>query len=271
MNDIAYLKSQFRPLEIEHAYGENVHLLDDPVSWSLLTRVCSPETTQPELGRLVNRLYEGLARVAVAAELPRERVDAPTRMAANHREAVYRGLVVDPRTRAVTVAIARAGTMPSQIVFELLNEVLDPEVVRQDHLFMSRQTNAAGEVTGALWHDAKIGRDIGGRYVFFPDPMGATGSSMISAIDHYKRSLEGTPAKCIAMHLMITPEFVRNMKAAHPDVVIYALRLDRGLSTERALAAKPGTYPDEERGLTDTQYIVPGAGGVGELLNNAWV
>lgn len=271
MIDIAYSKSRFRPSEIEHAYGEGVHVLDDPVAWSLLSRVCSPETTQPEFGRLVNRLYDGLARAVVAAELPRERVDSPTRMAANHREAVYRGIVVDSRTRAVTVAIARAGTMPSQIVFELLNEVLAPECVRQDHVFMSRQTNAAGEVTGALWHDAKIGRDIGGRYVLFPDPMGATGSSMISAIDHYKTALDGTPARCIAMHLMITPEYVRNMQKAHPDVVIYALRLDRGLSTDRALAASPGTYWDEERGLTDTQYIVPGAGGVGELLNNAWV
>ncbi len=271
MIDSAYLQSRFRPSEIEHAYGDNVHVLDDPVAWSLLTRVCSAETAQPELGRLINRLYDGLARAVIAAELPRERVDAPTRMASSHREAVYRGLVVDRRTRAVTVAIARAGTMPSQVVFELLNEVLEPECVRQDHLFMSRQTNAAGEVTGTLWHDAKIGRDIGGRYVLFPDPMGATGSSMISALEHYKRSLDGEPAKCIAMHLMITPEFVRNMKKAHPDVVIYALRLDRGLSSEKALAHKPGTYWDEERGLTDTHYIVPGAGGVGELLNNAWV
>ena len=243
MIDIAYLTSNFRPSELEHAYGGNVHVQDDPVAWSLLSRLGSPDTKQPEFGRLVNRLYDGLARTVVAAELPRERVDSPTRMAASHREAVYRGLVVHPRTRAVTVAIARAGTMPSQIVFELLNEVLEPECVRQDHLFMSRQTNAAGEVIGAMWHDAKIGRDIGGRFVLFPDPMGATGSSMISAIEHYKRALDG----------------------------IYALRLDRGLSTPRALATIPGTHWDEERGLTDTQYIVPGAGGIGELLNNAWV
>jgi uracil phosphoribosyltransferase len=271
MIDCAYLQSRFRPSEIDHAYGDNVHVLDEPVAWSLLTRVCSPDTAQPELGRLINRLYDGLARAVVSAELPRERVDAPTRMASSHREAVYRGLTVDRRTRAVTVAIARAGTQPSQVVFELLNEVLEPECVRQDHLFMSRQTNEAGEVTGTLWHDAKIGRDIGGRYVLFPDPMGATGSSMISALEHYKRSLDGAPARCIAMHLMITPEYVRNMKKAHPDVLIYALRLDRGLSSDKALAAKPGTHWDEERGLTDTHYIVPGAGGVGELLNNAWV
>lgn len=271
MIDSAYTESAFRTSELQHSYGNNVHLADDPVAWSLLTRVGSPETRQPELGRLINILYHGLARTVIAAELPRERVDVPTRMAATHREAVYRGLVVARRTRIVTVAIARAGTQPSQVVFDLLNEVLEPECVRQDHLFMSRQTNAAGEVTGALWHDAKIGRDIGGRYVLFPDPMGATGSSMISAIDHYKRSLDGEPAMCIAMHLMVTPEYLRAMHRAHPDVVVHALRLDRGLSTERALATMPGALADEERGLTEHQYIVPGAGGVGELLNNAWV
>jgi len=70
---------------------------------------------------------------------------------------------------------------------------------------------------------------------------------------------------------MITPEYIRNVLQAHPDVAVYALRLDRGLSSERALASKPGQYWDEERGLNDRQYIVPGAGGVGELLNNSWV
>jgi uracil phosphoribosyltransferase len=101
--------------------------------------------------------------------------------------------------------------------------------------------------------------------------MGATGSSLVSALDHYETRLEGKPALCITMHLIVTPEYVRNVLRAHPDTVIYALRLDRGLSAERVLASVPGTHWDEERGLDEKQYIVPGAGGVGEILNNAWV
>src|SRR5262249_14462145 len=174
-------------------------------------------------------------------------------------------------TKAVTVGIARAGTMPSQVVFDLMNEVLDPALVRQDHLFMSRQVNEQGEVIGATWHDAKIGRDVDDRIVLFPDPMGATGSSMVSALNYYRTALEGKPAKCIALHLIVTPEYTRRVHAAPPDVAIYALRLDRGLSSTRALRAEPGTHWDEERGLNSIQYIVPGAGGVGEILNNAWV
>ncbi len=271
MPDVAYAESRFKSPEIAHRYGPRVHLLDDPLAWSLLARACSPETGQPDVGRLVHMLYEILARAVLAAELPRARVDIPTRMIAAHPEAVYRGTALARTTKAVTVGIARAGTMPSQVVYDLMNEILDPALVRQDHLFMSRQVNDKGEVIGATWHDAKIGRDVGDRFVLFPDPMGATGSSMVSAVDYYRTKLEGTPARCIALHLIVTPEYIRRVHEAHPDLEIYALRLDRGLSSDRALKAEPGTHWDEERGLNGQQYIVPGAGGVGEILNNAWV
>ena len=267
----AYAKSHFRPTEIEHRYGPNVHLLDDPLAWTQLARLCARETGQPQVGRLVRVLYERLSEVVLAAEFPRTRIDVPTRMVSSSPQAVYRGVSVAASTKAVTVGIARAGTMPSQVVYDLFNEVLDPAGVRQDHLFMSRMTDEAGRVVGATWHDAKIGRDVDGRIVLFPDPMGATGSSMISAISHYKTKLDGTPAKCATMHLIVPPEYIKNLLAAHPDTIIYALRVDRGLSPADVLATVPGTRWDEERGLDEHQYIVPGAGGVGEILNNAWV
>src|SRR5580658_1373465 len=228
MGETAYSQSHFRPVEIAHRYGPNVHLIDDPLSWSQLARLSARETTQPAVGRLVRVLYERLAQVVLAAEFPRGRVDVPTRMVASSPEAVYRGLALVASTRAVTVGIARAGTMPSQVVYDLLNDVLDPAGVRQDHLFMSRATDAHGRVTGATWHDAKIGRDVNGRIILFPDPMGATGSSMISALTHYRTRLEGKPGTCITMHLIVTPEYIKNVLAAHAETVIYALRLDRG-------------------------------------------
>lgn len=271
MLDTAYAESRFRASEIRHHYGPKVHLLDDPFAWTLLTRACSPETGQPDMGRLVRKLYEMLTHVVLATEFPRSRVDVPTRMATAHPEAVYRGLALSRTTKAVTVGIARAGTMPSQTLYDLMNEVLDPNLVRQDHLFMSRQTNEQGTVIGATWHDAKIGRDVGDRIVLFPDPMGATGSSIVSAVSYYKHSLEGTPSKLIAMHLIITPEYIQRVTKDHPDLEIYAYRLDRGLSAPAILRSEAGTHPAEERGLNDHQYIVPGAGGVGEILNNAWV
>ena len=90
MVELAYAESRFKAPEIPHRYGPKVRLLDDPLAWSLLARACSPETGQPDVGRLVRTLYEMLARVVLAAELPRARVDVPTRMVSSHPEAVYR-------------------------------------------------------------------------------------------------------------------------------------------------------------------------------------
>ena len=61
------------------------------------------------------------------------------------------------------------------------------------------------------------------------------------------------------------------MHAKHPDLIVYAIRLDRGLSSEKVLASVPGTFWNEEKGLNDQNYIVPGGGGFGEIMNNAYV
>ena len=51
------------------------------------------------------------------------------------------------------------------------------------------------------------------------------------------------------------------MTTKHPEVIVYALRLDRGLSPADVLQT-PGERWTEERGLTDKHYIVPGGGGL---------
>src|SRR5687768_15248579 len=98
--EIAYAKSRFHPSEIEHRYGERVHLLDDPLAWTQLARLCARETGQPQVGRLVRVLYERLSEVVLAAEFPRVRIDVPTRMVASSPQAVYRGLSVAASTKA---------------------------------------------------------------------------------------------------------------------------------------------------------------------------
>jgi uracil phosphoribosyltransferase len=73
------------------------------------------------------------------------------------------------------------------------------------------------------------------------------------------------------MHLVVTPEYLKKMREEHPDAVVYALRLDRGLSPLDVFDTIPGTFWDKERGLDEHQYIVPGGGGFGEIMNNAYV
>jgi uracil phosphoribosyltransferase len=100
--------------------------------------------------------------------------------------------------------------------------------------------------------------------------MGATGGSISKAISYYKQEIEGTAKKFIAINLITTPEFIQCMKKNHPEVITYAIRLDRGASSPEALASIPGTLANEESGLTEIQYIIPGAGGLGELMNNSY-
>jgi hypothetical protein len=47
--------------------------------------------------------------------------------------------------------------------------------------------------------------------------------------------------------------------------------VDRGLSPSEVLNCEPGERWSEERGLNDKQYIVPGGGGFGEIMNNSWI
>ncbi len=269
--DAQFAAVPYRPSEIAHRYGHGVHILADPLSLNLLGRLCQKGTVQPEVNRLVGELYRSLLHVVIAAEFPRRRTTVVTRMHDATPAGVWEGEAVAADTPTVCVALARAGLLPSQVAFDLLNQILAPAGVRQDHLHLGRTVDADGRVTGAGLHAVKIGGSIDGAFVLIPDPMGATGSTVSKVLTHYREAVGGGAAKVIAVHLIVTPEYLRHVREHHPEVVVYALRLDRGLSAPDVLATVPGERWDEERGLTDHHYIVPGAGGLGEVMNNSWV
>ncbi len=274
------MDSQFRNVryhlsETEHRYGSNVHILSDPFLLSHLAQLCSEETAQPMINELVNTIYSSLLKVVVNAEFPTEVVKLRTRMAESHpAEGVFEGPIISRKTPVVSVNLARAGTYPSHICYTALNYFMTPKLVRQDHISIARTTDAQEKVTGSLVSGHKIGGPIGGAVVLIPDPMGATGGTLCEAIDMYKKIARDTgaaPLKYVALHCIVTPEYIRKMQSKHPEVPIYAVRLDRGLSPREVLDTVPGTHWDRERGLNDKHYIVPGGGGFGEIMNNAYV
>lgn len=257
---------------LPHGYGPNVHLLSYPWAMSVLSRLCSPDCTQPEVNRLVTRLFTLLLHEAASHILLTEQVAMPTRMVDTHPQAgVYRGECIRRDQRAVVVDVARAGILPSHVVYEGLHDVLAPEGIRQDHVVASRTTDADGKVTGVQLDGSKIGGDVQDAAVLIPDPMAATGSSISGVIRHYVAGGLGQPRVAAALHLILTPEYLRRVTTEFPHLQVFAIRLDRGLSPADVLATPPGTHWDRERGLSEIQYIVPGAGGVGEVLNNSWV
>jgi uracil phosphoribosyltransferase len=72
------------------------------------------------------------------------------------------------------------------------------------------------------------------------------------------------------MHLIVTPEFIRRMQKDCPELTIITLRVDRGTSDKEILSTELGSSKLES-GLNTVDYIIPGAGGVGEVLNNSYV
>ncbi len=270
MIDKTYTTMDFSKKEIEHCYGKNVHILCDPVSLGQLADLCKASTIQPTINSLVCELYQFMIRSVVRFEFPTQAQTINTRMSSINSLGVWSGIVTKKETKTVTVNVMRAGALPSQVSFDFFNRILNPNFVRQDHVVMSRTTNNQEQVIGAELSGSKIGGDIDDAMLLFPDPMGATGASISKVIDFYKNNVAGKPLAILALHLIVTPEYLLRMTTDHPDVKIYALRLDRAASSKRALESKPGEFWAEESGLTDKQYILPGGGGFGELINNSF-
>lgn len=252
----------------DHFYGKNVHIVSSPLMHSWLAQLGSPTTEQPLLDELMAMLYGHLFDVVIDKTFPKKTLKVDTRMKAFHPEGVLEGEFIDKETRAVLVGLARAGTLPSQQCYRKLNFLLNPKNVRQDHFYVSRAVNERNEVTGVSVAGSKIGGGVDQAVVVFPDPMGATGSTIVEAVRHYKTL--GKPKALIALHLIITPEYLAKVTRECPELQVFTLRLDRGLSSPEVLREVPGKRWNEEKGLNSHQYIVPGAGGVGEILNNSY-
>jgi uracil phosphoribosyltransferase len=255
---------------LKHRYGDQVHILNDAWSSSLMGWLSHPDVHAPRFHRLLEAAFRQLL-VAVAERLPQHEVTLPTRMTAQHAQAASKGTVLDPKAPLVIVDVARGGMVPSYVFQQSLLDLVDHTSVRVDHVYMQRVADADGKVIGVSTAGSKIGGPVAGRTVLIPDPMAATGSSMADAIRTYMDLDGGPPDKIIVCHLIVTPEYLKRITRTFPQVQIYALRVDRGLSAPDVLATCPGERWDEERGLNDHDYIVPGAGGLGELINNAFV
>lgn len=256
--------------ELAHRYGERVHVLDNVYLLSALARIGSPNVAHRDLMALLRNVYQTMLMTACGRELPRTVADEPTRMSAAHKErGVYRGPVFDAAVTVVVVDIIRAGIVPSQVCFELLTSVLSEKRVRLDHLNMARRSDDAGHVTGVDLSGSKIGGRVDGSVLLLPDPMGATGKTTVRALEHYHKNY-GTPRRIVALPMIATPEYLRHVLEAYDNLVVYTARLDRGMSDPDVLATVPGTHWDRERGLDEKSYIVPGAGGMGEVINNSW-
>lgn len=272
LRDVAHLSEAYHACEIEHTYGPHIHILSDPLQLSFLSRFCTPAVRQPELSRLLRVMYTQLAMVAINTEMDRSERVVSTRMITQHPQAQHTICSISPKSKAIVIDILRGGILPAQVVFELLSDVLPPEHVRLDHVLAERAIGKDGSVEGVEISGAKIGGPIDGDFCVIPDPMAATGNTVFSTLDLYANAAEvagSKPRRFLALHLIVTPEYLREAAKKSDRLSVYALRLDRGLSDSDVLQSTPGSRLLQERGLNAHDYVVPGAGGIGELLNNS--
>jgi uracil phosphoribosyltransferase len=256
---------------VDHLYGDKVFISTNAWTTSLLAKLSLESTHLPELFWLTRRLYQESLSQMLEVVFPRQLQNFSTRMIQHNKNAVLKGEYLKPDTRVVVVDIARAGIIPAQALFEELCHYFNPQLIRQDHFYMARKMDQAGRVVGVDVSGSKIGGDIEDAIVIIPDPMGATGSSISHALDYYKSKVPGKARAFIVANLINTPEFLRKITTNHSDTFCFSHRLDRGLSAPEVLKSKPGLHWENEKGLNEHDYIVPGAGGVGELLNNSFV
>ena len=254
----------------EHGYGPRVHILEDAWTAAATAKLSSPACTHTELVQVVRALTTRLATTAFGRELPRAERPVTTRMAEKHGElGTWRGEAVDPAAEVVVLDVIRGGIIPSQTCFELLSLVHPIETLRLDHLNMQRVAGDDGRVDRVELTGSKVGGSIEGSTLVIPDPMGATGGTILRALEHLKAA-HGMPSRLILIPLICTPEFLRAVLTLDVDLSVYTARVDRGMSDRDVLASPLGARWAEERGLDDEDYIVPGAGGVGEVLNHSW-
>lgn len=220
-------------------------ILNTPYNLSILADLGRPSTVQPQVSRMIKALYENVFSVALE-ELEMETIEAKTRIGLDGEKGAWKGEVFKKDQKVVVSDVIRAGIQPSDQLYLKLTELLNPSFVRQDHIMAQRIVVDEG-VDGSELSGSKIGGRVKDSIVFIPDPMGATGGSIKEVIEFYIKNY-GTPKKFVIINLVITPEFLEKMESIDAPISVYAARLDPG--------------------LTKDDYIYPGLGGVGEMINN---
>lgn len=181
--------------------------------------------TPPERFR---RVMRDLSRL-MAYELTRELRTKPERVRTPFEEASFQ--VLDETVFLVTIMRAGNG---------MLDGFLDMvPLARVGHVGIYRDKF----IENTVEYYFKLPSEAKGSRVLLLDPMLATGSTAISAVDRLKEYGVGS----ITLACMLTtPEGLKNMGEAHPDVPVVTLSVDRQLSPEG--------------------YILPGLGDAGDRL-----
>lgn len=202
-----------------------VYVFDHPLIQHKLTYIRDKNTSTKEFRELVDEVATLMA-FEITRDLPLQEVEIETPITKTTTK------VLAGRNIGI-VPILRAGIGMVDGVLKLI------PTAKVGHIGLYRDP----ETLKPVEYYVKLPTDVAERDFILVDPMLATGGSAVEAIN----SLKSRGAKHIKfMCLIASPEGVKTIQEAHPDVDIYIASLDEKLN--------------------DHGYIVPGLGDAGDRL-----
>lgn len=202
-----------------------LNVVNHPLLQHKLTYVRSADTTTDNFRRLVREIAAMLA-YEVTRDLATEMITVTTPVA------ICQSPVISGK-KLCLVSILRAGNGMLDGMIDLLPGA------RVGHIGLYRDP----ETLEPIEYYFKVPEDIHDRQVIVVDPMLATGNSAIAALNRLK---EVGVSSLKLVNLLASPEGLRAVQAAHPDVPITVASIDERLN---------------EHG-----YIVPGLGDAGDRI-----
>ena len=202
-----------------------VYVLDHPLIQHKLAILRSKNTSVKEFRELIREI-SGLMCYEATRNLPTKEVEVHTPVAvAKCRRLAGKKLAIIP--------ILRAGLGMVDAMVDLIPSA------KIGHIGLYRDP----ETHKPVEYYCKLPEDIGNRQVFVVDPMLATGGSAVAAVNFLKQ--HGCK-NIIMMNIIGSPEGVKTVQEAHPDVDLYLAALDDCLN--------------------EHAYIVPGLGDAGDRI-----
>ena len=204
---------------------ENVYVFDHPLVQHKLTLLRKKETSTSSFRRLLGEIG-ALMAYEVTRDMPLHDIAIDTPLE------TMTGRMIDGK-KLVFVPILRAGTG----LLDGFLSIVPSARIGHIGLYRDPQTLAAVE------YYFKMPAGMPERDAIVLDPMLATGHSAIAAVERLKKT---RPKSIRFVCLVASPEGVRALQAAHPDVAIYSAAVDRQLN--------------------DHGYILPGLGDAGDRI-----
>lgn len=205
--------------------NSNVHIVDHPLIRHKLAILRNKNTSTNEFRDLL-REVSLLMGYELLRDLPTEEVVIETPLEKTTAQMLA-------GKKLCIVSILRAGNGFLDGLLELVPSA------RVGHIGLYRDPETLIPVEYYL----KFPEDLPTRQVIIVDPMLATGHSAVAAIDRVKDQ-DATDIKFLC--LVASPEGIRTVHEAHPDIAIYTAAVDRELN--------------------DSGYILPGIGDAGDRI-----